>query len=540
MLKSKKDFCECLESILLPLEKYYSTDCAEMKCGANPAWYGEKTSRMEGFARPLWGLVPMWCGGKKTGNFEELYLKGISAGTDPKSGEYWGELTDYDQKIVECAAIGLALVLTPDKIWDPLSKKEKDNFSSWLRKINSVKVPDNNWRFFSVLVNLGLKNVGEEYDKENIKEAIEAYHSFYLQNGWYTDGHSDQIDYYISFAIHFYSLIYAKVMEKEDPENSNIFKERAMLFARDFIYWFDENGGAIAFGRSLIYRFAQCAFWSACVFAGIEPYPLGVMKGIISRNLEFWLSQPIFDNSSILTLGYGYSNINMTEEYNSFASPYWALKAFLILALDDNDEFFEAEPLAFPKLDTLHTIAEARMVIQHINGSATALTAGQWGGFEMVHRPEKYSKFAYSSKYAFSVPRSYYSCEEMAPDSMLAFCRDGIYHIRKKCIEYKINTDNTIYSKWQPCKGIEAETVIIPTDYGHIRKHKIVSDEECTAYDCSFASDGELGEVIGNGENVVIRCAPNTNLMKPLTKMKAVKYNIKKGITYLETTVVYP
>ena len=57
-------------------------------------------------------------------------------------------------------------------------------------------------------------------------------------------------------------------MEKDDPPNSRVFKERAEIFVKDLIYWLKENGEALAFGRSLTYRFAQVSFWRACVFAG--------------------------------------------------------------------------------------------------------------------------------------------------------------------------------------------------------------------------------------------------------------------------------
>ena len=155
-----------------------------------------------------------------------------------------------------------------------------------------MEAPNNNWQFFSVIVNLGFKSVGLPYNEGHVAAVLEKMDSFYTGNGWYTDGKTTQIDYYVAFAMHFYGLIYAKLAEKEDPEHSRIFKERAMRFAQDFIYWFDEDGAALAFGRSTTYRFAQsCFFLCTCVFAEIEPFPMGVMKGIIARNLEWWMAR---------------------------------------------------------------------------------------------------------------------------------------------------------------------------------------------------------------------------------------------------------
>ena len=540
MLHTKTDFIKCLDRIIHPLKDYYTSGCAGIKCGNTGVCYGEEISLLEAFARVFWGLAPFWGGGHDCDGLDGKCLQGIINGTDPGHPEYGGEMEDGSQKMVEAAPLGLALILAPHKVWEPLTDKQKENFHNWLLQMNKVEAVDNNWKFFAVLVNLGLKNVGVAYSAEIIQHGIERFESYYRSNGWYHDGNSAQADYYIAFAIHFYSLIYAKVMEEEDRENSQKYKKRATRFARDFIYWFADDGSALAFGRSLTYRFAQCAFWSACVFAGIEPFPLGVMKGIISRNLEWWLSKPIFDNGNVLSVGYGYPNYNMAEFYNAFGSPYWALKSFLILALDDEHEFFQTEALPLPKLDAVHPISEANMVIQHFGNYTVALTSGQWAFWNPTHCAEKYSKFAYSSNYAFSVPRSCVGIDKAGTDSMLAFDVDGMIYVRRECTEFSINEEGTVYSKWSPARGITVETFLIPTADGHIRKHIVNSAIDCVGYDCGFAVPNEIEyEIEGSGEIMVMDCEPNTNLLNPYTKMKAVRHEISRGITEIETKVIY-
>ncbi|MBU5895479.1 DUF2264 domain-containing protein, partial [Vibrio cholerae O1] len=59
----------------------------------------------------------------------------------------------------------------------------------------------------------------------------------------------------------------------EDAERLKKIRESATLFAQDYPYWFDRKGRAVPFGRSLTYRFAQGAFWSALVFADLEALP---------------------------------------------------------------------------------------------------------------------------------------------------------------------------------------------------------------------------------------------------------------------------
>lgn len=540
MLNTKKDFQNCLNKIIQPVKKCYTPGYAGLNCGATGVFYGSDIALMEGFARILWGLAPFWCGGGEDNEFQKIYLQGIINGTDPEHTEYWGEIGEVDQRIVETAAIGLALILAPDKIWNPLTQEQKKNFYNWLNKVNYVAPSDNNWNFFPVMVNLGFKTVGMPYSKDVLERSILRYESFYRGDGWYDDGNTDQTDYYIAFAMHFYTLIYARVMEKDDPERSRIYKERACNFARDFIYFFADDGSALAFGRSMTYRFAQCCFWSACVYAGIEPFPLGVMKGIISRNIEWWLSKPIFDNGGILTIGYSYPNLCMSEEYNASGSPYWALKSFLILALEEDHPFFKSEILPLPELKTVYVIKNAHMTIQRINGYVTALTAGQWASWNPLHVAEKYSKFAYSSKYAYSVPRSYYCLDDAGSDSMLVLVKNNMCYVRRKCIEYHLRDDGSVYSKWSPLDDVIVETIITPTQIGHIRTHTVSCNGTYIAYDCSFAAPDDCGEISGSGETVLFDCGPNTNLMNPETKLKAVKYEFKKGITTVKTEVVYP
>ena len=544
MFNSKEDFVTCLKNLIMPLPKYFTPGKAGIKLGNFDACYSDSIAKMEAFARILWGLSPLWACGESAGEFDKIYVEGIINGTDPESDEYWGDVPgpSGDQRIVEMAAIGLSLILAPEKVWEPLTEKQKANFHRWLNQVNCEILCDNNWQLFPVLVNLGFKNVGAEYDKEKLTFCMKKLHSFYISNGWYSDGLTKQRDYYIAFAIHFYSLIYAKVMEKEDPENSRIIKERAAEFAKSFVYWFDEDGSALAFGRSLTYRFAQCSFFSACLFADVLPFPIGVIKGIISRHLEWWMNKPILDNGGILSVGYAYPNLNMSEFYNAYGSPYWSLKAFLFLALPEDHEFFRAEALPLPKLEKQITIPEAFMTVQRVNGYSVALTGGQYTTWEMSHTAEKYSKFAYSSRYAFSVARTVDSIYNASPDSTLAFDIHSTIFYRKRCLEHSMNADGSHYSKWSPYRGITVESTIIPIDGGHIRRHTVECEFDCVAYDTTFATPlGGGGEIHGEGgEEVTLSCEPNSNLICPKTEIKAVKYNFKKGTNTVETTVIYP
>lgn len=346
-------------------------------------------------------------------------------------------------------------------------------------------------------------------------------------------------------------------MENEDAGRSALFKERAMIFARQFIYRFDSAGEALPFGRSLTYRFAQVSFFSACVIAGIEPFTLGQMKGLIARHIENRLTRDIFDRDGILTIGYGYPNLIMAEAYNAPGSPYWAFKTFAVLMLPDEHPFWSAQAEPFPELAPISSRPCGDKLMYHYGNHAAAYPVGIFSPQGHGQSVAKYGKFVYDTCFGFNVAKSSYSLFENAPDSMLAFDIDGDCYVRRISLETKIGEKET-WSKWSPYPGIFAETTIVPDENGHTRYHKITSEVECCAYDTGFAvacRDEDMAEqktedntatvenafsvctVTGSGEAVVLYNSPNTNVLYRKTKMPAVKYFIKRGETNIITRV---
>ena len=558
-LHSKADFQNLLMEIIRPLIPYYTKEKAGIDLGVTATTYERRTIRLEAFSRILWGLVPFFAGGGSDKEFEEIYKKGLAAGTDPENEEYWGGFHAFDQRFVEMAAMAYGLILSPDKIWEPLSDKEKDHLAGWLYGINEYELPICNWVLFAVLVNIALKKLGRKYDVEKLEKYLDGADSFYLGDGWYQDGDSGQKDYYVSFAIHFYTLFYAKAMEEEDAERCAVYKERAALFAKQFLYWFDEGGAALPFGRSLTYRFSQVSFFSACLMAGVEPIDIGIMKGLIVRHFCDWMKKPIFDRNDILTIGYGYPNLVMGERYNGPGSPYWALKTFAVLMLPDEHPFWHVEAKPLPELERQKALPYADMLIHRYDNHVTAFVPGKYSPAGHGQTPAKYGKFAYDTRFAFSVAKSTCEVHETAPDSMLAFYINGYVYVRRICEDFSIS-ETEVYSRWVPYEGIRVETYIIPTENGHVRKHIVTSDRECVAYDCGFAveidTEGEkqaqeeraaqvenaysmcqVTAKCGQGEGIIIGADPNTNLLHPMTRIPAIRYQIHRGRNELATEV---
>ncbi|MFI6299744.1 DUF2264 domain-containing protein [Nonomuraea sp. NPDC050790] len=475
--------------LVSPLIPYYSPGGARVRLGVNAALHDDAAAELESFARPLWGLAPLAAGGGRFDHWD-LVRRGLASGTDPAHEEYWREPRDSDQRIVEMAAIGFALALAPERLWDPLSGGERDRLAAWLATALARDTSDNNWRFFGVLVSLGLSRVGVRHDRAAVTERLDRLETYALGDGWYSDGPTERRDYYVSFAMHFYGLVYAAL--SADRARAERFRERAAVFAHDFQHWFAADGAAVPYGRSLTYRFAQGAFWGALAFAGVEALPWGVVKGQLLRHLRWWRARPIFTADGLLSVGYGYAQPMLAEQYNAPGSPYWAMKAMLPLALPATHPFWTAPELAAPDLPGVRAQPHAGAVLMRAERGrhVVALSARQHHMW-VRHGAEKYAKFAYSTHFGFSVPGGYAGLEHGAHDSMLALSEDGVhYRVREEPLDHAVDGD-TLYSRWRPWPDVEVETWLTAAPPWHVRTHRIVTARALHTAEGGFAIDRE-------------------------------------------------
>ena len=133
-----------------------------------------------------------------------------------------------------------------------------------------------------MLIRLALEGCGQVINQAELEEELALIECMYLGDGWYMDGKTTQRDYYISFAFHYYSLIYVKFMRERDPIRAKRFTERAVMFAQDYLYYFDEEGEALPYGRSQTYRFAQEHFRSFDICRS-RGFTLGTNKNAVSK-----------------------------------------------------------------------------------------------------------------------------------------------------------------------------------------------------------------------------------------------------------------
>ncbi|KAL5041877.1 hypothetical protein BDW71DRAFT_201020 [Aspergillus fruticulosus] len=531
---TRSDLVHAAKSLLSALEPYKSSFKARIKLPvATAAGFDETAAQLEGFARPLW-VVPFLLGeGRESPNLQS-WVDGLRAGVDPENPEYWGDLGDFDQRMVEMESIAVALLARPDAFLNTSDEDQKDNLITWLSQINKHKMPQNNWLWFRVFVNLALtRSLGVPRDglQDQITADLQTLDTFNIGQGWSSDGswgdERKQADYYSgSFAIQFAQLLYVRFAGDEDRPRAERYCQSAREFGAVFWRYFDSAGSAIPFGRSMTYRFAFAAFWSAAACAGIELSDpvnnLGTIKGLLLRHLRWWSKQPhIFNVDGTLSIGFTYPNMYMAENYNSPQSVYWCLKAFIALMLPEMHPFWNVSELPHPSVSTagparreVELIWPPRHILVNSPEHHFLLSSGQMTKKGHKAREAKYGKFAYSSAFAFSVPCGTL-LEQIAPDSTLAVSFDGgeTWRVRDAPIKeraldvhvgagQKGDTVPGLFSLWQPRTyfGLRISTALVPLGNvypgWHMRVHRVqgsfegkLLSEDIQLVDSGFALD---------------------------------------------------
>lgn len=514
-LSSRQDLVAALNTLLAAVDTQFPAGRSRFSLGDTSAHYATDVAQMEGLSRVLWGLFPLMAAGDST-PYSDKYIAAIKQGTDPHSAGYWGEAGPYDQRLVEMAAYGLGLALLQENLTERFSERELMNLHAWLNQITDATMPDSNWNYFAIMVQLGFKRAGLPYDQQAIDRRFAMMDAYYLGDGWYSDGPGRPKDYYISMAFHFYGLIYATL--SGDEARAEVLRQRSALFAEDFIYMSAPDGASVPFGRSLTYRFAMVAFWSAVAFSGLEVFTPGIVKGIILRHLRWWQQQPITDRDGILTLGFAYPNLAMCEDYNSPGSPYWALKTYLILALPESHPFWQADEQPLPALAETRVIPHAQQILIHTD-HVTLLTAGQLELNNYVNTEAKYTKFAYSSRFGFTIERGRFGLKHAACDSMLLLADgDNYFRGRRECEAVRID-ENYIFSRWSPWHDVHIESWLVPFGEWHLRLHRINSARTLQTVEGGFAVIKTEPQLIGrgsylsaaNGSSAIVDLSPAVN-----------------------------
>jgi hypothetical protein len=395
--------------------------------------HGQLADELEGFTRSMI-LAGPWLHRSQDGKYRwrgaevdvaTFYRRGILAGTDPRHPEYWGDITDYAQHLVEMAALAWGLHLSRHLVWDSFDSREKRQVVDYMLQCNRVKYHQNNWLLFNVITNAVLKRLDMPHSQEHIDANLQACDHMYIGDGWYRDGKLNRIDYYNAWGFLYYYLLWSILDGDSKPDLALRHQERTRQFARDFRYFFAGDGSTPCFGRSMIYRFGFVSPIALGQYLRCLDISPGEARTMCNGALKFFFANPILTDSGHLSMGFLRPCADMLEHYSCGGSPYWATKAFNVLMIPEDDPFWTTPeaPLPIHQGDYAHPLPSAGLLLVGDKRSGHVQLVNQKSYHDKPEYNDKYTKFAYSSHFSYDARQVHHNSN---CDNVLQFSEDGI------------------------------------------------------------------------------------------------------------------
>ena len=223
---------------------------------------GHSVEGLEGFARtaPLFaawlasGRPPVVADPRDSDrqiDLRHLLRRAVLTGTDPRSASYWGDIADYDQRIVEAADVALLLWLSRDQVWSGFSPAERKQVARWLRQVETRAVHPNNWLLFKVQVIEALRALDMPADARRSSDTYGNFKGLYLGSGWFSDPPKG-VDFYNPWAIS-YSLFW---IDQMNPSFDRVFIRGTLRKSALLVLHLVGPNGVPMMGRSQCYRMA--------------------------------------------------------------------------------------------------------------------------------------------------------------------------------------------------------------------------------------------------------------------------------------------
>ncbi|MEX0321596.1 MAG: DUF2264 domain-containing protein [Puniceicoccaceae bacterium] len=412
------------EKLIDSLMALAEPDGSEIPLVGNASDHDANADRLEAYARPCL-LAAFWLQSvpgegeqSKRDQVGDWFRKALVRGTDPESPHYWGPNTNYHQNGVEIGLLACALLMAREYLWDKLSEEEQQQVGRFIATNRATGHVWNNHFYFAILALEFLREVGMDRpaDAISVDKWFKELEGMYRGQGWFMDGMNQSYDHYNSYAFHFYGLLWSHLFGESNPERKKRWCSWATEFLEEYQYLFAASGEHPAFGRSITYRFNASAPFSLACLLDVSPLPAGRARRLCTRNLEFFLNKPIYQEQGAVGIGWHDVFPELSEKYTCAGSVYWAAKAFSTLLLPPDHEFWTAdeEPLISEQGDFVRIQEEAGLIFRGLSGEVEIINAGteitpvnlakfgswKWGklayrtgvGFQVGYQGEYYNK----------------------------------------------------------------------------------------------------------------------------------------------------
>ena len=405
------------DRLLLAVRPYATAGHALIGLPGVPSANGAHSDGLEGFARTflLAGFRLAGARGADPHDLAGWYAAGLAAGTDPKNPERWPTFAESNQAKVEAASIALALHETRPWIWDRLEDRIRQQVLDWLAPMVGDAMPGNNWVWFQGVTEAFARTAGGEWSQQDLDRVIALTDGWYAGEGWYSDGLAGgerrNFDHYNGWAMHLYPLWFCRILGDAAPAGLlDRYSARLRRFLEDQRHLVGANGSPVVQGRSLTYRYAALApLWTGALFDA-TPLGPGETRALATRMLDHFTAHGATDDCGLLTLGWHRPYRGVLQVYSGPASPYWASKGFIGLALPPDHPVWtqEATPLPAEQGDFVRTLAApgwlvsgtvADGVVRVVNHGSDHADPGR------LHADDPcYARFAYSTHTAPETP----------------------------------------------------------------------------------------------------------------------------------------
>lgn len=337
------------------------------------------------------------------------YRQAIVDGTRPDGPHAWpravncrAPLAGITQSLVEAAHLAFALHIGREHLWEPLTPDQKRQVGDWLGHHARLEAWYNNWQLFPAVCEAFLTSVDIPTPGCHGARNVARVESWYLGQGWYTDGPEHAIDYYTAWTIHPLLWAWYRMTGREQTAEAQRHRQRLGAFAAGLPWWMAADGSLLHMGRSLCYRTAPLAALWCAEFAGVNPWTPGQTRRLASGALSRFVDQGM-GADGLLTLGWYGPHAGTCQPYSGFGSPYLAGIGFLGLALGADHALWTAEePLPTDDAPARLDLSEAGWTVNHRH-SVSRLTnhgsdhCGLPVGANTDPDDPHYAKFSYST-----------------------------------------------------------------------------------------------------------------------------------------------
>ena len=314
----------------------------------------QAVTHLEALGRLIVGIAP-WLElgpddtpeGRLRASYIALAVESIRQGVDPESPDYLN-FNEGRQPLVDAAFLAHGLLRARTQLWDRLDPVTRDRLILEMKSSRTIQPGENNWLFFSAMIEVALREFAGEWEYDRIRYALDRHESWYKGDGWYGDGPAFHLDYYNSFVIQPMMMQILDVAcrhKMADADQCATARIRYTRYAEQQERMISPEGSYPVLGRSLAYRFGAFHALSDVAYRHMLPPKVSpaqvrcALTTVIRRQIE---APGTFDENGWLRVGFCGHQPAIGESYISTGSLYLCAAGLVALGLPADDPFWSA------------------------------------------------------------------------------------------------------------------------------------------------------------------------------------------------------